>query len=143
MDRQTQDVEAKGRVSLDDPDWQIKSADSLQLNLGKEIGEIQNGNLFIEQGHISIMGRRFQKLGGQVYHVDDGFFTTCLCESGAPPWKFSADQMDLSANGLAIIKDGYFYVLDVPVFYLPYGFFPLKTERQTGFLFPKFGLSTD
>ena len=142
VDRGTQDVEAKGRVSLDDPDWKIKSADSLQLNLGKETGEIQNGNLFIEQGHISIMGRRFQKLGGQVYHVDDGFFTTCLCESGAPPWKFSADQMDLSADGLATIKNGYFYVFDVPVFYLPYGFFPLKTERQTGFLFPKFGLST-
>ena len=143
VDRETQDVEAKGRVSLDDPDWKIKSADLLQLNLGKETGEIQNGSLFIEQGHISIMGRRFQKLGGQVYHVDDGFFTTCLCESGAPPWRFSADQMDLSADGLAIIKNGYFYVFDVPVFYLPYGFFPLKTERQTGFLFPQFGLSTD
>ena len=142
VDRETQDVEAKGRVSFDDPDWKIKSADSLQLNLGKETGEIQNGNLFIEQGHISIMGRRFQKLGGQVYHVDDGFFTTCLCESGAPPWRFSADQMDLSADGLAIIKNGYFYVFDVPVFYLPYGFFPLKTERQSGFLFPKFGSST-
>jgi LPS-assembly protein len=143
VDRGTQDVEAKGRVSLDDPDWKINSADSLQLNLGKETGEIQNGSLFIEQGHISIMGRRFQKLGGQVYHVDDGFFTTCLCESGAPPWRFSADQMDLSSDGLAIIKNGYFYVFDVPVFYLPYGFFPLKSERQSGFLFPKFGVSTE
>jgi len=142
VDRGTQDVEAKGRVSVDDPDWKIKSADSVQLNLGKETGEIQNGSLFIEQGHISIMGRRFQKFSGQVYHVDDGFFTTCLCESGAPPWKVSAGQMDLSADGLGIIKNGYFYILDVPVFYLPYGFFPLKTERQSGFLFPKFGLST-
>lgn len=142
VDRDTQDVEAKGRVSVDDPEWKIKSADSLQLNLGKETGEIQNGDLFIEQGHISIMGRRFQKLGGQVYHVDDGFFTTCLCESGRSPWRFSADQMDLSADGLGIVKNAYFYILDVPVFYLPYGFFPLKTERETGLLFPKFGSST-
>jgi LPS-assembly protein len=142
MDRETQDVEAKGKVSVEDPEWKIKSADSMQLNLGTEAGEIQNGDIFVEQGHISIMGRRFQKLGGQVYHIDDTFFTTCLCESGTSPWKFSAEQMDLSADGLGTIRNGYFYILDVPVFYLPYGFFPLKTERQTGFLIPKFGSST-
>ena len=142
VNRETQDVEAKGRISVDDPEWKIKSADSMQFNLGKETGEIQNGSIFIEQGHISIMGRRFQKLGGQVYHIDDGFFTTCLCESGTSPWRFSADQMDLTADGLGIVKNAYFYIFDVPVFYLPYGFFPLKTERETGFLFPQFGSST-
>ncbi len=142
VNRETQDVEAKGNVSVDDPEWKIKSADSLQLNLEKETGEIRNGDIFIEQGQISIMGRRFQKLGGQVYHVDDIFFTTCLCESGTPPWKFSAEQMNLAAEGMGTIKNGYFYIFDVPVFYLPYGFFPLRTERQSGLLFPKFGAST-
>jgi LPS-assembly protein len=142
VDRDTQDVEAKGKVSVDRPEWKIKSADSVQLNLEKETGEILNGDIFIEQGHVSITGRRFQKFGGQTYHIDDGFFTTCLCESGAPHWKFSAEQMDLSLEGVGTIQNGYFYVLDVPVFYLPYGIFPLRTERQTGFLFPQFGSST-
>jgi LPS-assembly protein len=142
VNRETQDVEAKGRVSLDDPEWKLKSAESVQLNLGKETGEIQKGDIFIEQGHITITGRRFQKFGGQAYHVDEAFFTTCLCESGAPSWKFSADAMDLSAEGLGTVKNSYFYIMDIPVFYLPYGFFPLRTERQTGFLFPKFGHST-
>src|SRR5258706_10179390 len=36
MNRVTQDVEAKGKGSVDDPEWKIKSADSLQLNLQKE-----------------------------------------------------------------------------------------------------------
>ena len=143
VNRTTQDVEAKGNIVLDDPQWKIKSADSLTLNLEKETGEIQNGELFIEQGHISIGGRRFQKLGGQTYHVDEGFFTTCLCESGPAPWKFSVEQFDLTPSGLGTIKNGFFYVYDIPVFYLPYGFFPLKTERQTGFLVPKFGHSTE
>jgi LPS-assembly protein len=143
VNRTTQDIEATGKISLDDPEWKIKSADSLRLNLGKETGEITNADLFIEQGHISISGSRFQKLGGQTYHVDEGFFTTCLCESGPAPWKFSAEQLDLTVGGLGTVRNGYFYVYDVPVFYLPYGFFPLKTERQTGFLFPKFGTSTE
>ena len=142
VNRETQDMEAKGKVSVDDPDWKVKSASSLQLNLEKETGEIQDGDLFLEDGHISMGGRRFQKLGGQTYHVDDGFFTTCLCASGAPEWKVSADQMDLNLEGLGTVRNGYFYIFDVPVLYVPYGFFPLRTERQTGFLFPKFGQST-
>ena len=58
--------------------------------MGQETGVIENGDLFLEQGHISISGRRFEKFGGQTYHVDDGFFTTCLCESRRPEWKLSA-----------------------------------------------------
>ena len=73
VNRTTQDIEAKGKISLDDPEWKINSAESIRLNLEKETGEIQNADLFIEQGHISISGRRFEKLGGQTYHVDEGF----------------------------------------------------------------------
>lgn len=141
--RVTEDVEAKGKVRVDDPAWKVKSADSIQLNLGQETGEIHNGDLFLEDGHISMTGRRFQKFGGQTYHVDDGFFTTCLCESGAPSWKFSAEQMDLALDGVGTVKNAYFYVLDYPVFYLPYGYFPINTERQTGLLFPRFGSSSE
>jgi LPS-assembly protein len=142
MDRGTQDVEAKGKVSVDSPEWKVRSADAVQFNLGRETGEGQNADIFIEQGHVSITGRRFQKFEGQAFHVDDVFFTTCLCESGTPHWRISAEQMDLSAEGVATIRKGYFYVLDVPVFYLPYGILPVRTERQTGFLFPKLGSST-
>jgi len=142
MNRATQDTEAKGNVTVDDPEWKIKSADSIQMNLERETGEIHNGDLFLENGHVSLTGRRFQKFGGQSYRVDDGFFTTCLCESGAPSWKFYAEQMDLALDGVGTIRNGYFYIMDVPVFYLPYGYFPLNTERQTGFLFPQFGQSS-
>ncbi|MDP2603622.1 MAG: LPS assembly protein LptD [Deltaproteobacteria bacterium] len=142
MNRETQDVDAKGRVSVVDPNWTVKSADAIQMNLEKETGEIQNGDIFIEQGHVSISGRRIQKFSGQSYHVDEAFFTTCLCESGAPSWRISADSLDLNLEGNGTFRNGYFYVLDVPVLYLPLGSLPLKTERQTGFLFPKFGQST-
>ncbi|HEX9144581.1 MAG TPA: LPS assembly protein LptD [Candidatus Binatia bacterium] len=142
LDRVTQDVDAKGNVSLDDPEWKIKSADSLQMNLQKETGEIQNGDLFIEEGHLSLSGRRIQKSVGQTYHVDEAFFTTCLCDSGPSPWRISGDVVDLGPDGVGVIRGGYFYILDVPVFYVPYGFFPVKTERQTGFLFPTIGQSS-
>ncbi|HSF57669.1 MAG TPA: LPS assembly protein LptD, partial [Candidatus Binatia bacterium] len=143
INRETQDMEAKGNISVDDPEWKVKSADSMQFNLGKETGEIRNGDLFIEQGHVSILGRRFQKFGGQTYHIHEGLFTTCLCPSGPAPWRISAGEIDLTLGGTGFIKDGYFYIYDVPVLYIPYGFFPLRTERQSGFLFPQFGQSSE
>jgi LPS-assembly protein len=142
VNRVTQDAEARGNISVDDPEWKVKSADFLQMNLQNETGELRNAELFIEQGHVSITGRRFQKFAGQRYHIDEGFFTTCLCESGRSPWRISADSMDMTAGGLGIVRNGYFYVLDVPVLYVPYAFFPVKTERQSGFLFPSIGHST-
>ena len=65
VNRATQDVEAKGQVTLDDPEWKIKSADSIRMNMERETGELHNADLFLEQGHISVSGRRFEKFGGQ------------------------------------------------------------------------------
>src|ERR1041385_9491295 len=56
VNRATQDVEAKGKVTVDDPEGKVKSADSLQMNMEKETGEIQNGDLFLEDGHVSMSG---------------------------------------------------------------------------------------
>src|SRR3990172_2472212 len=81
MNRETQDMDAKRHVSMSDPEWRVKSADAIKKNLEKETGEIQNGDIFLEQGHVSMSGRRFQKFTGQSYHIDEAFFTTCLSES--------------------------------------------------------------
>jgi len=141
VDRETQDVEAKGQVSLEDPRGTLK-ADAIRMNLEQETAEVENGDLFFSERQLSVTGKRFQKLPGQAYHVDDAFFTTCLCESGVPSWKIGASEVDLTREGSGVVKGGTFYILDIPVFYLPYGFFPLRTERQTGFLFPKLGSSS-
>jgi len=141
INRETNEMEAKGRVSLDDPNWKVKSAESMQFNLETETGELQKGEMFIEQNHVSISGQKLQKFSGQTYHIDQGFFTTCVCESGPTPWRISADEVDLTLEGTGIIRHGYFYIYDVPVLYIPYGIIPLQTERQTGFLFPEVGQS--
>ncbi|HEY3306693.1 MAG TPA: LPS assembly protein LptD [Candidatus Binatia bacterium] len=140
--RLTNDMEATGNVSIDDPEWKLKFADRVRFNLNEEIGSIENGDLFLEQGHVSLSGRRLEKYAGQSYHIDEGIFTTCLCEDGPPTWKISAAEIDVTREGSGRIRRGVFYIMDVPVFYLPYAIFPVKTERQTGFLFPEFGTST-
>lgn len=142
VNRETQDMEATGNVSVDDPEWKVKQAQRMQFNLGNETGMIENGDLFLEKGHLTLSGSRIQKVEGQTYHLDEGIFTTCLCDSGPPTWKISADQIDVTREGSGVIRRGTFYIMDVPVFYIPYGLFPVNTERQTGFLFPEFGTSS-
>jgi LPS-assembly protein len=140
--RETNDMEATGNVSVADPEWKLKFADRVRFNLNEEIGLIENGDLFLEKGHLSLSGRRLEKYAGQSYHIEEGIFTTCLCEDGPPTWKISAAEIDVTREGSGRIRKGVFYIMDVPVFYLPYAIFPVKTERQTGFLFPEFGTST-
>jgi LPS-assembly protein len=138
MNRETQEVEAKGKVSVDDIQGSLK-AEALRLNLEQETGTIEQGEIFFERGHLNIGGRRLEKFAGQAFHIDEGFFTTCLCESGPPTWKVVAKEIELEREGKGIIKGGTFYIMDIPVLYLPYGFFPVRSQRQTGFLFPKIG----
>lgn len=140
VNRATQEVEAKGKVSVEDPEGRMKG-EAVRLNLEKETGEIQEGEIFLERGHLSVSGRRFQKFTGQAYRIDDGLFTTCLCESGPPHWKIGAERIELEEDGRAIIRGGTFYVMDIPVLYLPYVSFPARAERKTGFLLPRFGSS--
>ncbi|MBI2088560.1 MAG: LPS-assembly protein LptD [Deltaproteobacteria bacterium] len=141
VNRKTQDVEAKGKVSVEDPQGSLK-ADSVRLNLEQETGEIQNGDLFYSRSHLSLSGRRLEKFAGQAYRIDDGLFTTCICASGPPTWKIGAEEIELTAEGTGVVKGGTFYLLDIPVLYLPYAFFPVRTERQSGFLFPRLGSSS-
>ena len=142
VNRETQDVDAEGDVLVVGPEWQLK-AQGLQLNLPKETAVIRDGEIYLESNHLSLTGKRFEKFIGQSYHIDDGSFTTCLCESGTPTWKITAKEIELTPEGEGIIRGGKFHILDVPVFYLPYGFFPVRTKRKTGFLFPKPGYSSD
>ncbi|WP_371195689.1 LPS-assembly protein LptD [Glaciecola sp. SC05] len=65
-------------------------------------------------------------------------FTTC--PKGDEDWKIQASEISIR-KGMPFgeAKHTRFYVGGVPVFYLPYFAFPITTERQTGFLFPKIG----
>lgn len=141
VNRKTQEAEAIGNVSVEDPEWRMK-AEAARFNLERETGEIEKGEIFVERGHITLSGARFQKFPGQTYRVGQGFFTTCLCEKGPATWKIGAEEIELREDGMGVVRGSTFYLMDVPVLYVPYAFFPLRTERQTGFLFPSFGQSS-
>ena len=141
VNKEEQEVEARGEVSITDPEWTME-ADSVRMNLKDETGELLGAKIFIDRGHLNLTGERFEKFEGQAYQIKDGSFTTCLCSSGSPTWKITADEIGLNKQGTGYVRGGTFHILDIPVLYLPYAVFPMRTERQTGLLFPKTGYSS-
>jgi hypothetical protein len=82
-------------------------------------------------------GAEIAKTGQQTYHFEKGRFTTCRCpDGGREPWEIKADRADLEIGGYGTARNTSFEVLGVPVAWLPWMLYPLKTERQTGLLFP-------
>ena len=140
VDHSRRTLRAEGSVRLDDPRYRLRAAE-LQMNLDDETAAILDAEVFIEEGSIRVGGSRVEKFTGQTYEIRDGFFTTCLCEEGAAPWRIGARRLRLEEGGRAVVDDATFYVHDVPVLYLPYASVPYLTERTTGLLFPSFGWS--
>ena len=130
---------AEGKVSLSRGEDILKS-DRVRINYVTGLGDAENGDLFIKQRNFHMRGARFIKSGKEEYRLERGTFTTC--DGDDPSWRFTASDLDVTIEDYARGKNAVFYVRDIPVFYTPYILFPVKRERQTGFLFPRVGSST-
>lgn len=134
FNQKTQYVKARGRVRYQYGETFVK-ADSIDLDLVKKTGVIINGNL--TNGTYALRGSRMEQVGEQRYRIKDYDYTTCLdCPNS---WEFTGSEVDLTVEGYAFIKDFMFKIKDASLLWLPYMVVPVKTKRQSGLLFPRFG----
>lgn len=138
-DENTGSVEARGNVLFQE-DGDVLQCDRLEINLFTKTGIVNKGKIFITKGNFHIYGEEIEKTGDVTYRIRGGEITTC--DPKLPEWKFYAKDVDITIEGYAKTKGTVFYILNKPVFYLPYGIFPVKTERQSGFLMPLFTASS-
>lgn len=136
---ETEEASAAGNVRLTDPEAQVE-ADVMELNLGSGRGRLHAGRLLVYQQGYRVGGELIERLGETDYRIEDGTFTTC--EGEVPTWKFGARRLDVTVGGYARARHALFYLHDVPVLYFPYFFYPVKTERESGFLTPRVGSSS-
>jgi len=87
-----------------------------------------------------IAAERIERVGERDYVVDHGSFTTC--DDPSPPWTIDAGHADLTLEGYGRATDVTFRVAGVPLFWAPWLLVPVKSERQSGLLFPRFGTSS-
>lgn len=116
------------------------TGDSIRFHMDSKEGVVINGQLFLEKQHFYITGSRIEKIGESTYLIDRGSFTTC--DNIPPDWSFRGRKIDLTIGGYATAEEVTFRVREHPILYFPYLVYPVRTERQTGFLMPRPGHSS-
>ncbi len=135
----TGDAEASGAVQLIGPQAVVEGED-LSINLETGFARLTDARIRLRETNYRIAGEEIERLGEDRYVVTGGVFTAC---DGEPPaWKFTATRLDVTVNGYAKARNVLFYLRDLPVLYLPYMAYPVKTERESGFLLPRIGSSS-
>ncbi len=138
----TREGVASGNVVVTEGSDQLL-ADVLHFEIDDLQGIVFEGRLEMGGNNFIATGDTIKRTGEQEYIFDQAVFTTCRCPEGEiEPWTIEADEADLEFGGYAVTKSTTFNILGVPVLWSPRMWFPLKTDRQTGFLFPVFNAAS-
>ncbi len=122
----------------------VVRADFVHFELDTIQGVVYGGTLESESTRFRASAKEISKTGAETYSFRDGSFTTCRCPEpeDTDPWVLNAGEADLEVEGYAIARNTSFDLFGVPVAWIPWMVFPVKTERQTGLLFPELSLSS-
>lgn len=134
----TKVMEATGNVHLVQGEDSLKSQ-GMKLDLNTNLGIVVEGTLFLKQQNYYLRGEEIERVGENTYRVKGGIFTTC--DGDWPAWRVTGSEALITLEEYADVWGATFEVKHIPVFYSPYLFFPVKTQRQSGFLFPRVGFS--
>src|SRR5262249_2570795 len=113
-------------------------------SLSGEDGILDDATLM--SGQFVASGPVMRKISKGVFQVDEGTFTNCnldlLNDSSVGhcqfDWKIYGKRLDVTVEEYARIQDALVYAKQIPVFYTPFLIVPIKSQRSTGLLMPKF-----
>lgn len=130
---------AVGNVVVVDEGDTMRS-NSLLFNVDKFVGVVFEGSLKGTDSEFDMSAKTVKVIGENSYKLSDGTFTTCRCpDEEKVPWDIRAEETDIEVDGYGTARNTTFNILGVPVLWFPWMIYPLKTDRQTGFLFPNLG----
>ncbi|MCZ6871963.1 MAG: LPS assembly protein LptD [bacterium] len=130
---------AWGHVRLLTPIDDIQ-ASRLDFNLTTEQGLLYDATGVLAQVY-QVEGERIERLGPTTAMVHHGRLTTCT--NDVPDWQFRTREATVDRNSYVSLKHPSLWIKGLPVFYLPYFYFPIKDERTTGFLPPRLGYTSN
>ncbi len=139
LERQKDELTATDNVFLNIPSEQtFIKAHQLTYNYKTKLGEMIQAE--VKSGFSRFRAKKIIKTGEKKYHIIKGYYSTCdVKEDESCPWQIWSYQADVTIGNYATAEHPIFLAGGVPVFYSPFLFFPVKSERQTGFLLPEFG----
>ncbi len=117
----------------------IVYGDEMHLNIDTRTGVVVGAR--VTNDSFSLSGERINKLSDTHFLAHWGEYSTCKdCPNS---WSLEAEEVDMTFEHYAYMSNVTAKVKDAPTFWLPYLIVPVKSKRQSGFLFPHFGLATN
>jgi LPS-assembly protein len=135
-DSRTQEAELVGSVRFKSEGDEF-SFDRIVMNIDTEQGILYNGSIHLETNNYRVSGERIEKTGARSFFLRKGSITTCDCDP-IPDWKLDVGRARVTIDGYAVGKDVTLKLRDIPVLWMPWGAFPVKLTRQSGFLLPAY-----
>ncbi len=103
-------------------------------------GKAKITNVITQEGEGYLHGAVIKKMPDNSINVSDGKYTTCDLEHPHFYMRMSQAKVTPEPNSQTVFGPSYLVLEDVPTpFALPFGFFPKRTDRSGGILFPTFG----
>jgi hypothetical protein len=113
----------------------VYDAETMTYNFKTRRGKIKYVETTLDGGIYRGATIKRQETG--VLNVQDAFYTTCNHPN--PHYYFYCREMKLIPGDRVIARPVVLYIEDVPVFALPFAFFPTRTGRASGIIVPRYG----
>ncbi len=140
LNRDTGEAIAQGKVVFYDGQDRLVG-ERIDYNLRTGTGVVYNGSAF-SAPYYRLGAQRMDRVGESVYELKGASFTTCE-EDDPPPWSFRVGSGTADLNDIVWGRDASFWVGRVPLLpWFPFFAAAIRRERQSGFLFPQFGVSS-
>ena len=102
------------------------------------------GTFYDVKGYIDPLyyfeGKKAERFKKDKYRLYSGYFTSC--EGKTPPWHFKLSRATIHVDNYVYLFNPVLFIHKVPIAYLPFWAYPIKPERTTGLLIPKWGYNS-
>jgi LPS-assembly protein len=150
-DSETQVVLARGNVQLDYITQHVEADDArYELRTGRGMFHHVRATfalqrrplptLLISPNPLYVEAEEAERIDDQTYHLRKTWLT--VCDPERPTWKFYAPSATVRLQKSVHLENGNFRLLTVPILYLPYATFPAEKRRDSGFMIPDPGHSS-
>jgi LPS-assembly protein len=145
---ETQEITARGHVQLDYENQHVEAADaSYNLHTGRGVFHDVRGTFRVERrpsprllvspNPIYFQAQEAERVNDTTYKIRGAWLT--VCDPNRPVWKFYAPAATVRLQKSIHLENGNFRVFSVPVLYLPWATLPAERRRDSGFLVPELG----
>ncbi|MCE5193929.1 MAG: hypothetical protein LLF28_00480 [Nitrospiraceae bacterium] len=129
-------IYAEGNVSYETPEIRLK-AEKAEVNMDTKKGVFYNAEFFSKKDSSRVSGKEIIKKSDNEYFLKDASITTC--DSDPPDWCFKGNNVEVIIGDRLKANSATFNINNTPVFYTPYLWAPVVTERTSGLLTPVVG----